>query len=480
MNRTKLLKNGALNALRTLSSILFPIITIPYVSRVLSVESFGRYNFANSFISYFVLLASLGISTYAIRECSQLIEKREDLEKEASQIFSINIISMLISYSVLFATLTFCPVFKGYEKLILVLSLNIIIPILGADWMNTAQEDFAFITYRTIFFQVVALICTVMFVKEPDDYIIFAVINVLSGSGASIVNYFYIRRFCKLHFTFNIEWKKHLKPIILMFSLLIAQNILSNLDITMIGIMKGDGLTGLYSMSVRLYVTVEKVISSIALVLLPQMSILFQERRYEDINQILHKILAFIYTLALPCSIGLMMLSKEILVFVCGTEYSNAAISLAILSVSMFVNLLGGFWGNIVLLPSGKEGRFMLACIVSALINSFFNVFFIYFWGIEGAAVTTVISAITIYAICRSGKDVVINIHLCREEILGPLVGGICILIICIVIKFIFVSYFWRIVYSVLFSMLGYYFVLSFFGNDLINMVNCNLIKKEG
>ena len=92
------MKNAFYNALKTISTIIFPLITIPYISRVLSAENVGKINFSNSFVNYFMLLASLGVSTYAMRECSKVKDDKKELEKIASQIFSINVCSMVVSY----------------------------------------------------------------------------------------------------------------------------------------------------------------------------------------------------------------------------------------------------------------------------------------------------------------------------------------------------------------------------------------------
>lgn len=93
--------NAVLNGIKNIMSVVFPLITFPYVSRVLQVENLGKYNFANSVNSYFILLAALGISTYAIREGAKYKGDREKISKFSSEIFSINICSMLISYIIL-------------------------------------------------------------------------------------------------------------------------------------------------------------------------------------------------------------------------------------------------------------------------------------------------------------------------------------------------------------------------------------------
>ena len=124
------MKNAFYNALKTMSTIIFPLITIPYISRVLSAENVGKINFSNSFVNYFMLLASLGVSTYAMRECSKVKDDKKELEKIASQIFSINVCSMVVSYIAFGIILFGATGLDNYKRIILILSINIFFSVL--------------------------------------------------------------------------------------------------------------------------------------------------------------------------------------------------------------------------------------------------------------------------------------------------------------------------------------------------------------
>ena len=94
MIKSKSIKiNAALSVIKQLCSVVFPLITIPYISRVLQVEAYGKVNFGNSVVSYFVLLAGLGVSTYAIRDGARIRDDKKEITEFASQVYTINIIS---------------------------------------------------------------------------------------------------------------------------------------------------------------------------------------------------------------------------------------------------------------------------------------------------------------------------------------------------------------------------------------------------
>ena len=244
--------NAVLNVIKTISSIIFPLITFPYISRVLMPDNVGKVNFGSSFVSYFSLIASLGITTYAIRECSAKRKNKEKLSRTASQIFSINVITTIIAYVSMAIILLLFRNLDSYRTLIIIQSTAILFATLGCDWLNSAMEDFAFITVRTIAFQIISLVLMFAFVRKPSDYITYAAITVLSSSGANIINIFYRKKYCTVRFVRQMNLKRHFKPILLLFVMLLVQTIFNSADVTMLGLMKGDYEVGLYSIAVKI------------------------------------------------------------------------------------------------------------------------------------------------------------------------------------------------------------------------------------
>ena len=126
MQQKSIKRNAILTTVKTLLSLLAPIITFPYISRVLSVESLGKYNFSSSVVSYFVLLAGLGISTYAVREGAKIREDREEISRFLSEIWVINIVSTIVAYILLILCIAFINKLVSYRIIILIVSLNIL------------------------------------------------------------------------------------------------------------------------------------------------------------------------------------------------------------------------------------------------------------------------------------------------------------------------------------------------------------------
>lgn len=460
-------KNTVYNTIKTVFGIIFPLITFPYITRVLGVDNVGKINYGNSIVNYFSLIAGLGISTYAIRECSKVRDSKAKLSDTASQILSINIISTIIAYAALFITLFSARRLDSYRSLILIQSASILFTTLGADWLNQAMEDFGYITIRTVSIQVISLILMFVFIHHPDDYIKYAAISVLAASGANVVNMLYRRRFCKTRFTLRIDWKKHVVPIMLLFSMILSQTIYTSSDTTMLGLMKGDRQVGLYSTSVKIYNMVNTVVASIAYVVMPELSAYFTKKDYKNINRILRYALSFIVTLGIPCLVGLNVITIPLIYTVAGADYVDTAMSMHILTIALACSFIGGFFGNIIMLPSGRERYSLQSSIVSAVVNFVLNLILIPIWGMNAAAATTAIAEFVGIFIVRRHVEKEIKIDRLWDIFKGPLVGGVGIAVVAAVVRLYFKNSYTITFVTIIVGAFVYAAVLYAFKNEL-------------
>lgn len=481
-NSPSIKKNTFYNVLKTFSTIVFPLITFPYVSRVLHAENVGKINFGSSIVSYFSLLATLGINVYAIRECSKVKDDKFSLSKIASQLFSINLVTTFVSYAILIFCLVFVPSLSEYRFLIAIQSLSIVFTVLGADWINTAMEDFKFMTIRTFVFQIISLTMLFLFVRSAEHYLLYAIIGVISSSGANIVNIFYRRRYCRIRPIFRMDWKTHFPKILLLFGMLVAQIILNNLDITMLGLIKGDRDVGLYSTALKITSIITQVIASITWVVMPQLTYNYAHKNFDAINKILHSTLEFTVVLGLPCLVGLLFLAPEIIEIVGGKEYLGTVRCCRLLAINMGLCYISNIYGNIILLPSNKEKYFFIACVVASIANSISNYFIIPKFGIEGAALTTIISQIIIVIITMVAADKNFKFGKVSDMLKAPLLGVVFLVLVCYVCKLFISNYIIRFVISFSVSAFVYFFILIILKNrmvfNFINSVKDKFFKK--
>lgn len=466
-------KNTLFNTIKSIFGIIYPLITFPYISRVLLTENVGKINFGNSVVSYFSLIASLGVTTYAIRECSKYKENRAKLGEVSSQILSINIWSTMISYLALGITLMVARPLDNYRTLIIIQSSTILFTTLGADWLNTAMEDFKFIAVRTMGMQVFSLILMFILVQKPQDYLTYATISVIASSGANVINILYRRRYCKTKFVLHIDWKRHLPPILLLFSLILSQTIYTSSDTTILGLYKGDYQVGLYSTSVKIYNLINTVVASVAWVVMPQLSADFAKCDYSQVNKLLKYSLNFIIALGLPCLVGLNVITKEIILLIAGESYLGAELSLRILTFSLACSFIGGWIGNMMMLPAGKEKICLKSSVVSAVVNIVLNLLLVPTWGLNAAATTTAISEFIGIIIKRPYIDKEIHIDGLKQMIAAPIIGSSGIVLVSIVVRCFVISPYLIAIFTILLSGMVYLATLVLMKNEFaMNFLN--------
>lgn len=475
MKEANVQTNTIYNTIKSVSAVVFPLISFPYISRVLLTEGVGKINFGNSIISYFSLIASLGITTYAVRECAKVRQDAGKLSQTASQMFSINMLTTFIAYALLALTLVFARPLQDYRQLIVVQSTVILFTTLGADWLNTAMEDFRFITLRTVFFQILSLVLMFLFVKGPEHYMRYAIISVISGSGANIVNMFYRRKYCKVSFTTDMQLRRHLTPILLMFSLMLTQTIYVNSDITILGLFHGDHEVGLYSTAVKIYTIVNTTVASVAFVLMPKLSYWFSEDNYGEINKLLRYGLNFIVVLGFPCIVGLNAITVEIIQIMAGEQYLGAVPSLHILTIAMLMSFLGGFIGNLILLPSGREKICLRTSMISATLNIVLNLIFIPLFGSIAAAVTTATAETAGFLINIHHVEKRVELGSLRKTVLAPLVGCAAMILVLALVAWLVKALVLRVVLSVVLSAGVYLAVLLLMKHEFtLDMIKRN------
>ena len=453
-------KNSIYSLIKSVSTVIFPLISFPYISRVLQPENVGKYNFSSSIVSYFSMFASLGITTYAVRECAKRQTNREQLEKTASQIFSINVFTTFIAYLALALTVLFVPRLHNYAVLIFVQSISILFTTLGAEWINTAMEDFRYITIRTFLFQLISLFLMFAFVKHQSDYLKYAVVVVISTSGANLVNIFYRKRYCSVYVTINLHLKEHLKPIVALFAMIVAQQIFIASDTTMIGFFYGDYEVGLYSTSIKVYNVINQLVASITWVVLPQLSKCFSEDKRAEGANVLEYAYQFLLTLGLPCVIGIYFFSEQVVTLVGGAAYIEASGVMRILAITLGMAIVACYCLNINILASGNDKVGLAACSVSAIFNLIMNYIFIPLGGIKAAAWTTVCSQIIVILICvpfiPRGFG---NIKIIKKN-WPPIIAGIVLNLFCFVLKKYIAGFWTQLVIGAIGGCILYFLIL--------------------
>ena len=461
--------NALLNMIKQIMQVIFPIITIPYITRTLLPTNYGKINTGNSLISYIALIAGLGIANYAIREGSLVRDDKEKLNYFSSQVFSINILSTVVSYIILAGIVFLVPHYQEYRLLLTIQGISVIFTTLGADWINSIEEDYLYLTIRYILLHVISLVLMFLLVKKPEDYYIYAAITLVTSVGANLMNVFYIRRYVRIRFTLNIDWKTHLIPILILFGNSVAMTIYVSSDITMLEIYKGATEVGIYSVATKIYSIVKQTLNAILIVSIPRLTGYIGKGDKERFIQLGQSILNALITMMFPLIAGIIVFRTEAIGFAGGDEYLSGASSLFILILAVIPALLATFYSGCVLMPLRKERYILRGTVISAGINVGLNFIFIPLLGSEGAAITTLISEIFVaayfgYLVMR--KE---GYHfLVAKSVVMALIGTSLILIVCLFMKSLFKNFALYFGLSVFVSFIVYWVVQIVGKNEVV------------
>ncbi len=473
--------NAFLNGLRSVLNLLFPLITFPYISRVLSVQGIGIYNFSNIYVNYFILIAGLGIATYAVREGAKYRNQKKKIEEFASQVFSINIFATIIAYLLLFLSLVIFKNLNNYVTCILIFSLQILFTTLGTEWIYTIYEDYAYITIRSIAFKILSIILLFILVREPSDYLWYATITVLAGVGSNILNFVHAKSFINIRLTLNTNWRYHLKPILVIFASAVAVTIYVSSDTTILGILKNDYAVGIYSTSVKIYQIAQSLLSAILTVTIPRLAMLWGQKRRSEYNDVLTRVINTLGILVLPASVGLIMLSREVVLIIAGHKFLSSVNSLRIITWAIIFSIFAWIFSDCVLIPAKRESKVLRNTLITAAINVILNFILIPSMSYDGTSLSTVIAEFSVMIMNGySCRDIIKPIIFKKEtlkNLFESIIGCVGIVIVCLLCQWGWHSMIWTTIFSIVLSVPMYGAILVLLGNDIATSMLKNVLN---
>lgn len=421
--------NFIMNAILTMSSFIFPLITFPYVSRILLPTGTGKVSFATSLISYFSLFAQLGIPTYGIRACAKVRDNREELTRTAHELLAINLVMDVISYAILILVLLFVPRLHEDRTLYVVVSFTIILSSIGMEWLYKALEQYTYITIRSIIFKFIALIAMFLLIHDQDDYVVYGGISIFAASASNIFNFINVGKYIDRKPVGNYNFKRHFKAIGIFFAMSCATTIYTNLDTVMLGFMKTDEDVGYYNAAVKIKTLLVSIVTSLGTVLLPRASYYVEQGRMEEFHRITRKALNFVFVVASPMMIYFILYAKQCINFLSGSAYAGSITPMKIIMPTLLLIGITNILGIQILVPHGRERVVLYSEIAGAVVDLILNALLIPKYASSGAAIGTLAAefAVFLVQIVALHKDVAVSFRSISywKIIIGILCGTI-------------------------------------------------------
>lgn len=398
---SSLKSNVVLNFINIITGIIFPVITFPYASHILLPDGIGIVNFQLSIVNYVILFTSLGIPMYAVREVAKFRDNIELRNKITIEIFLLNLILCLLGYIIVWLISKFVPQIHAQSGLFYILSLTVLFTGIGVQWFYQGIEDFKFITIRAVIVRTVAALSLFFFVKEKSDLLIYGAVVVGSSVGNNLINFIHLRKYILLT---NIKWNqlqvfKHLKPALHIFVLNLIISIYVNLNSVMLGFMQSDEAVGLYTAGMNLSHVVLTMVTSLGVVMIPRCSNLITTGKITEFALICNKAMHLMVALALPFTVGLMLLGIPIIQVFCGKEFIA---SVPVLYWTAPIIIFGGITNVVglqILYPQNQENIVIWSTVGGAVINVVLNLFLIPRYAQMGAAMATFAAELVVLVI---------------------------------------------------------------------------------
>ena len=390
--------NIVLNGINTITGILFPVITFPYAARVLLPEGIGAVNFLNSIIGYIVLLTSLGIPMYAVKEVAKYRDDKLTRDKITVEIILLSTILCLLGYVAVWLLAEFVPQIHQQASLFYILSLTIVFTSIGVNWFYQGIEDFKFITVRAIIIRSLAAAALFIFVKNPSDLLVYGMITVGSTVGNNFINFIHLRKHIdRGRINFNeLCIFRHLKPALQVFILNLIISLYIQLNSIMLGFMSGDDAVGYFTAGTRISHIGLTLISSLGAVLLPRCSHLLKIGDKEGFASVINKSLNITLALSLPMTAGLMLLAAPVTIVFCGGEYMDAIPVLYLNAPVIIFISLTNVMGIQILYAMDKVNLVIYSVSGAAVLNLILNFILIPSHGVTGAAVSTLVAEFSV------------------------------------------------------------------------------------
>ena len=421
MNNLK--SNFAYNVILTVSNLLFPIISFPYLSRTLGPECLGKAQFIIIFAQYFVLLSAFGIPLYGFREVTKVKHDKEELSKLCSELLLINFLFSLLLFAAYTLIVLSISWFHTDLQLYTAASLFILMGFTSIDWFFTGVEEFKDIAVRSIAIKSLSLIALFALVKSSDDLIFFLLISIFSVLGNNIWNIYQSRRLITFRLK-SIQLRSHLPVLLVFFITSLSTSIYTFLDTLLLGLISTNTAVGYYTAATKLNKIALPLIVSLGIVLTPKITQSIQnDNRFLKFQGYFDTSFAFINLMAVPITIGIATFSKQLLVVYAGEAFIAAVDAMQIMAPLIFFLSFGHILGLQLLIPSGNEKLYLVATIFGLITSLSLNLVLIPSLDEKGAAIATLSAEIVVTSVCyfyvRKKLQIVFNWRLFGKAVLS-------------------------------------------------------------
>lgn len=392
---TSLKKNIFYSGFLTTANYIFPLITYPYISRVLGVTNIGACNFVDSIINYFILLSMLGIGIVGIREIAKSKADKQRLQTTFSKLFTINTISTSVALLFLLVAMHTVPKLQEYYSLMWIGVLKLVFNYLLIEWFFKGLEDFRYITNRTVSIRCLYVVCVFLFVKDAQDINIYYLLTTATIVVNALVNVVYASRYVKFRFCIS-SLKEYIKSVSTLGVYSVLTSMYTTFNVAYLGFVSTDVQVGYYTTSTKIHTIILMFFTAVTGVIMPRMASLLSESRYDEYERLIKKSVLVLLIFATPCVAAIELFAPQIIEIIAGKGYEGAVLPLRIIAPLILIIGLEQILITQSLMPMGKDKAILINSIFGAAVGVLANVIIVPHLASVGSAIVWLISEIVV------------------------------------------------------------------------------------
>lgn len=369
-NNKVLVKNFTSLSLLQLANYIFPVITLPYLVRVLGPEKYGLINFAAAFSAYFVIITDYGFNLSATQEISVNRNDKEKVSEIFSSVLTIKIILFFLSSGIFFLIVNMFELFSNDAGLYSIMFIGVVGIVLFPLWVYQGVEKMKYILIINVAIRSVTIVSIFLLVKVENDYLLLAVIYTITQVMTGITGLFFAIRKFDLRYLFpsKVQLLEQLKKGWNLFLSSIWINLYTTSNVFILGLFAPNSVVGYYSAADKVRIAFQGILSSMSQSVFPYVNKLLAES-YQKFISFNRKLLKISVIIGIIISSSLFLFAEPIVKIVLGNEYSPSVIVLRIIAWLPLIIFLSNVFGIQTMLPLNYQKRFSQILFLAALIN---------------------------------------------------------------------------------------------------------------
>lgn len=418
----KIIKNYLYNVFYQVFVLLVPLITMPYIARVLGPTGVGINSFTNSNTQYFILIGSIGVSLYGNRQIAYHRDNREEASQIFWEVFLMRMITILVALAAFFV---FLGIEKSYHQAYLMQAILIVAAAFDISWFFMGFENFKVTVLRNIIVKLISLACIFIFVRGKGDLTLYVAVLSISQLIGNITLFPYLKRYINLPNWRELKIWRHFKPSLVLFVPQIATQVYLILNKTMVGKMVSVEAAGFYDNSDKIVKMVLAIVTATGTVMLPRVANTFAKGDHEQVKKYLYQSFDFVSAVSIPMMFGIAAIAPKFATMFFGKAFSSVGPLMMIESLVILLIAWSNVLGVQYLLPTGHNKEFTMSVTVGAVVNIILNVPMILLLGTKGAMISTVLSEVSVTAYQFYVVKDDLNLHEMMSEVWKYILSGL-------------------------------------------------------